>query len=55
MDKSSNDYNGWGHSKHEVSNGPDKTAKMMSAKDAVKAARKALDKAFIEQQRKNKR
>jgi hypothetical protein len=46
MDKSSNDYNGWGHSKHEVSNGPDKTAKMMAAKDAVKAARKALDKAF---------
>lgn len=46
MDKSSNDYNGWGHSKHEVSNGPDKTAKMMKAKDAVKAARKALDKAF---------
>lgn len=26
--------------------GPDKTAKMMKAKDAVKAARKALDKAF---------
>jgi hypothetical protein len=26
--------------------GPDKTAKMMAAKDAVKAARKALDKAF---------
>lgn len=46
MDKSSNDYNGWGHSNHEVSNGPDKTAKMMAAKDAVKAARKALDKAF---------
>jgi hypothetical protein len=46
MDKSSNDYNGWGHSKHEVSNGPDKTAKMMAAKDAVKAARKSLDKAY---------
>jgi hypothetical protein len=46
MDKSSNDYNGWGHSKHEVSNGPDKTAKMMAAKDAVKIARKTLDKAF---------
>ena len=46
MDKSSNDYNGWGHSKHEVRNGPDKTAKMMAAKDAVKSARKALDKAF---------
>lgn len=46
MDKSSNDYSGWGHSKHEVSNGPDKTAKMMKAKDAIKAARKTLDKAF---------
>ena len=46
MDKSSNDYNGWGHSKHEVRTGPDKTAKMMKAKDAIKAARKALDKAF---------
>ena len=46
MDKSSNDYNGWGHSKHEVSNGPDKTAKIITAKQAVKMARKALDKAF---------
>lgn len=46
MDKSSNDYNGWGHSKHEVSTGPDKTAKMMTAKKAMKDARKALDKAF---------
>ena len=48
MDKSpeANPYHGWGHSKHEVSNGPDKTAKMMRAKDAVKAARKTLDKAF---------
>ena len=48
MDKSpeANPYSGWGHSKHEVSNGPDKTAKMIAAKDAVKAARKTLDKAF---------
>lgn len=46
MDKSSNDYNGWGHSKHEVSKGPDKTAKIITAKQAVKMARKALDKAF---------
>jgi hypothetical protein len=48
MDKSpeANPYHGWGHSKSEVSKGPDKTAKMMAAKQAVKMARKALDKAF---------
>jgi hypothetical protein len=47
MDKSSNDYSGQGHSKRDdTPRGPDKTAKMMAAKDAVKAARKALDKAF---------
>lgn len=48
MDKSpeANPYHGWGHSKSEVSKGPDKTAKMMAAKDAVKAARKTLEKAF---------
>jgi hypothetical protein len=48
MDKSpeANPYHGWGHSKSEVSKGPDKTAKMMAAKQAVKAARKTLDKAF---------
>jgi len=48
MDKSpeANPYHGWGHSKSEVSKGPDKTAKMMAAKEAVKMARKTLDKAF---------
>jgi hypothetical protein len=51
MDKSSNDYSGQGHSKRDDdarSPGPDHagTGKMMAAKQAVKAARKALDKAF---------
>jgi hypothetical protein len=50
MDKSpeANPYSGQGHRKGDdnASRGPDKTAKMMAAKDAVKAARKALDKAF---------
>jgi hypothetical protein len=47
MDKSSNDYSGQGHSKRDDHTGkPQHTAKIMAAKDAVKAARKALDKAF---------
>ena len=49
MDKSpeANPYSGQGHRKgDDTPRGPDKTAKMMAAKDAVKAARKALDKAF---------
>ena len=47
MDKSSTDYSGQGHSKRDDHAGkPQHTAKMMAAKDAVKAARKTLDKAF---------
>jgi hypothetical protein len=50
MDKSpeANPYSGQGHRKGDdnASRGPDKTAKMMAAKQAVKMARKALDKAF---------
>ena len=47
MDKSSTDYSGQGHSKSDDHAGkPQHTAKMMAAKDAVKIARKALDKAF---------
>ena len=50
MDKSpeANPYSGQGHRKGDdnASRGPDKTAKMMAAKDAVKMARKTLDKAF---------
>ena len=75
MDKSSNDYSGWGHSKRDDdSRGPAeliknkikkaeanakardphtkiereeaRVAKMLAAKDAVKLARKALDKSF---------
>jgi hypothetical protein len=50
MDKSpeANPYSGQGHRKGDDNaiRGPDKTAKMMAAKQAVKAARKALDKAF---------
>jgi hypothetical protein len=50
MDKSpeANPYSGQGHRKGDdnASRGLDKTAKMMAAKQAVKAARKALDKAF---------
>jgi hypothetical protein len=50
MDKSpeANPYSGQGHRKGDdnASRGPDKTAKMMAAKQAVKAARKTLDKAF---------
>ena len=49
MDKSpeANPYSGQGHRKGDDHAGkPQHTAKMMAAKDAVKAARKALDKAF---------
>jgi hypothetical protein len=50
MDKSpeANPYSGQGHRKGDdnASRGPDKTAKMMAAKDAVKMARKTLEKAF---------
>ena len=49
MDKSpeSNPYSGQGHRKGDDHAGkPQHTAKMMAAKDAVKAARKTLDKAF---------
>ena len=49
MDKSpeANPYSGQGHSKSDDHAGkPQHTAKMMAAKDAVKAARKSLDKAF---------
>jgi hypothetical protein len=49
MDKSpeANPYSGWGHSKRDDHAGkPQHTAKIMAAKQAVKMARKALDKAF---------
>lgn len=49
MDKSSeaNPYSGQGHRKGDDHAGkPQHTAKMMAAKDAVKIARKAIDKAF---------
>jgi hypothetical protein len=47
MDKSYSQYSGQGHSKSDDHAGkPQHTAKMIAAKDAVKAARKALDKAF---------
>jgi hypothetical protein len=49
MDKSpeANPYSGQGHRKGDDHAGkPQHTAKMMAAKDAVKIARKALDKAF---------
>ena len=49
MDKSpeANPYSGQGHRKGDDHAGkPQHTAKMMAAKQAVKAARKALDKAF---------
>ena len=49
MDKSpeANPYSGQGHRKGDDHAGkPQHTAKMMAAKDAVKAARKTLDKAF---------
>ena len=50
MDKSpeANPYSGQGHRKGDdnASRGPDKTAKMLAAKKAMKAARKTLDKAF---------
>jgi hypothetical protein len=48
MDKSpeANPYHGWGHSKGEVSRGPDKTATPITAKKAVKGAEKMLNKAF---------
>jgi hypothetical protein len=49
MDKSpeANPYSGQGHSKSDDHAGkPQHTAKMMAAKQAVKVARKALDKAF---------
>jgi len=49
MDKSpeANPYSGQGHRKgDDHAKGPDKTAKMLAAKQAVKMARKALDKAF---------
>ena len=49
MDKSpeANPYSGQGHRKGDDHTGkPQHTAKMMAAKQAVKAARKALDKAF---------
>jgi hypothetical protein len=49
MDKSpeANPYSGQGHRKgNDHAGKPQHTAKMMAAKDAVKAARKALDKAF---------
>lgn len=39
-------HSGSRHDPRKGPQGPDKTAKMMAAKDAVKAARKALDKAF---------
>ncbi len=39
-------YQGRRHDPRKGPQGPDKTAKMMKAKDAVKAARKALDKSF---------
>lgn len=48
MDKSpeANPYHGWGHSKHEVGRGPDKTATPVTAKQATKKAGKELNKAF---------
>jgi hypothetical protein len=39
-------HSGSRHDPRKGPQGPDKTAKMMAAKDAVKAARKTLDKAF---------
>ena len=39
-------HSGTRHDPRKGPQGPDKTAKMMAAKDAVKAARKSLDKAF---------
>jgi hypothetical protein len=48
MDKSpeANPYHGWGHGKSEISNGPDKTGKPITAKKATKDAGKMLNKAF---------